>query len=60
MRRSIENSVIRYDGKKFSVTASFGIYCIKSTGHESTEHMLKYADEKLYLAKRNGRNRIEY
>ncbi|SHJ26457.1 diguanylate cyclase (GGDEF) domain-containing protein [Parasporobacterium paucivorans DSM 15970] len=60
MRKSLEKSVIQFDGKEFSITASFGVYCIKSTGGEKVEDLLKHADEKLYLAKRNGRNRIEY
>jgi diguanylate cyclase (GGDEF)-like protein len=59
MRKSLEKSVIRYDGKEFCVTASFGIYNMKSTGSESADDLLKHADEKLYLAKRNGRNRVE-
>lgn len=60
MRKSIETSVIRYQDKEFSVTASFGIYNTKSAGNESVDELLKHADEKLYLAKKNGRNRIEY
>jgi diguanylate cyclase (GGDEF)-like protein len=60
MRQSLEKLAIRYDGKEFSVTASFGIYNLKSTGSESIDDLIKHADEKLYLAKRNGRNRIEY
>jgi len=60
MRKSLEDSVIRFESKDFSVTASFGIYSLKSAGHEIAEDLIKRADERLYLAKRNGRNRIEY
>lgn len=60
MRKSIENASIKYEGKDISVTVSFGIYSLKSKGNENADDLLKYADEKLYLAKRNGRNRIEY
>ena len=60
MRKSLEKSSTQYDGKEFSVTASFGIYSIKPTGSENVDDLLKHADEKLYDAKRNGRNRIEY
>jgi len=60
MRNSIENASIKYEGKDISVTVSFGIYSIKSKGNESTDDLIKYADEKLYSAKSNGRNRIEY
>lgn len=60
MRKSIENASIKYESKDISVTVSFGIYSLKSNGNENADDLLKYADEKLYLAKRNGRNRIEY
>lgn len=60
MRKTIEGSVIEYEDKKIKVTASFGICCIKPLGNETVNDLLKQADEKLYLAKRNGRNRIEY
>jgi len=60
MRKSIENASIQYEGKYISVTVSFGIYSLKSEGNETAEDLLKRADEKLYLAKMNGRNRIEY
>jgi len=60
MRKSVENASIKYEGKDISVTVSFGIYSLKSKGNENADDLLKYADEKLYLAKRNGRNRIEY
>lgn len=60
MRRALEKVVIRYEDKEFSVTASFGIYSIKPAANENVDDLLKHADEKLYLAKRNGRNRVEY
>lgn len=60
MRKTMEESVIEYEDIKIKVTASFGICCIKPSGKETVNDLLKEADEKLYLAKRNGRNRIEY
>jgi len=60
MRKSIEKAVIEYDGRQFYITASFGIYNLKLPGSESIDELIKHADEKLYLAKRNGRNRVEY
>ena len=60
MRKSIENASIKYEGIDIRVTVSFGIYSLKSKGNENADDLLKFADEKLYLAKRNGRNRIEY
>lgn len=60
MRKSLETLAIRYDDTEFNVTASFGIHNMKSTRSESVDDLIKHADEKLYMAKRNGRNRIEY
>lgn len=60
MRKAIEESVIQYEDKKIKVTASFGICSIKLVENENVDSLVKYADEKLYLAKKNGRNRIEY
>jgi two-component system, cell cycle response regulator len=60
MRQALEQAVIEYSGSALQITASFGICCLKSAGHESAESLIRLADEKLYLAKRNGRNRVEY
>jgi diguanylate cyclase (GGDEF)-like protein len=60
MRRALESTAIRYNENEFYITASFGIYSTKSTGSKSVDELLGYADEKLYLAKKKGRNRIEY
>ena len=60
MREKIESTKINYDGIEFSVTSSFGIYNIKAMDCEGVDDVLKRADEKLYLAKRNGRNRVEF
>ncbi len=59
MRKSVEQSSILYDGMEFCVTASFGVQNIKSTESDSVDDLLKHVDEKLYLAKENGRNRVE-
>lgn len=60
MRESIEKGSIEYECKDISVTVSFGIYSFKPNGTESVDDVIKWADEKMYLAKRNGRNRIVY
>ncbi len=60
MRKAIERSIIEYDGNKFNITSSFGIYNLKQPGRESVDELIKHADEKLYLAKSNGRNRVEF
>ena len=60
MRNAIEKTAIVYDGKEFKITSSFGIYSKKPTESENIDDLLKHADEKLYLAKNNGRNKVEY
>ena len=60
MRKAIESTPIIYEDKILSLTASFGICSIKTTENKSVDDLLKLADEKLYSAKRNGRNRVEW
>ncbi|MGL5206523.1 MAG: GGDEF domain-containing protein [Acidaminococcaceae bacterium] len=60
MRKAIEKTPIIYEDKTLNLTASFGVCNIKGTETNSVEDLLKAADEKLYLAKKNGRNRVEW
>ena len=60
MRKAIESTPIMYEDKMLSLTASFGVYSMKTTENTSVDDLLKLADEKLYSAKRNGRNRVEW
>lgn len=60
MRRSLEESCISFENKNISITASFGIFSGKITGGETVDELIGYADKKMYQAKKNGRNKIEY
>ncbi|MDD2371283.1 MAG: GGDEF domain-containing protein [Firmicutes bacterium] len=60
MRKAVEDKEMIFGENKLKITASFGICSLKPTNLDSMESMIKMADEKLYLAKENGRNRIEY
>ncbi len=60
MRRVVENTKIVYEGKILNITAIFGISSTKTPENNSVENLLKIADENLYLAKKNGRNRVEW
>jgi diguanylate cyclase (GGDEF)-like protein len=46
------------DGEEFQVTASLGVASLKGGG-KTGEELLQAADEALYAAKRQGRNRVE-
>jgi diguanylate cyclase (GGDEF)-like protein len=57
-RMEIEVLEIKVNDKIIHVTASFGIACI--TTETDIESLISIADQALYKAKENGRNRIEF
>lgn len=58
IRMLIENSEIEIDNKKIKVTISIGISLIRDD--EIIESLIKRADEGVYLAKKNGRNKVKF
>ncbi|WP_163469112.1 GGDEF domain-containing protein [Fusobacterium sp. IOR10] len=58
IRMLIENSELDIDNEKIKVTISIGVSLIKND--EIIESLIKRADEGVYLAKKNGRNRVEF
>ncbi|MFZ5628727.1 MAG: GGDEF domain-containing protein [Spirochaetota bacterium] len=58
LREKIAAQSITVDGKKVSVTASFGVACFPGEGVETINDLLKAADAALYRAKHAGRNRV--
>ena len=56
-RSALENLDIVYEGVKIPVTASFGVAEMRPS--DTVSSMLTRADENLYQAKADGRNRIE-
>ena len=59
LRESIKNLQIEHKLSEESVlTASFGICIINSFKEENLDKMYKIADDNLYLAKEEGRNRV--
>ena len=47
------------DGQEINVTASFGVAASDVSGVNTTAELINHADKALYVAKRNGRNRVE-
>jgi diguanylate cyclase (GGDEF)-like protein len=57
MRIALETTPLLIQDAPVTITASFGTAVLGS--HESLEGLLRRADAAMYLAKRNGRNRVE-
>lgn len=58
VRTRVEESSFPELGKAFRITVSIGL--AEHWGKESIEKTISRADEALYRAKKNGRNRVEY
>jgi diguanylate cyclase (GGDEF)-like protein len=58
VRKNIEHVSLTYQQHNLHVTLSFGIAV--TTEDSTIEEVIKNADENLYHAKRNGRNRVIY
>jgi len=59
MRTAVEETAIAYGANSIKITASFGVCSLESLEDKSMNSMIESADQKLYLAKRSGRNRVE-
>lgn len=58
VRNLIAETPFEYEGVQFTVTASLGVASCHGDPHMTTTRLLQLADEKLYQAKREGRNRV--
>lgn len=59
LRKLIETTVTRYRGCELAVTVSIGVASFPTTRFETVEQLVEAADQALYRAKRDGRNRVE-
>ncbi|MDF2605975.1 MAG: putative signal transduction protein [Bacillales bacterium] len=59
IRKTLEEECFLFSNESVRVTASFGLASIKEIEIPSLEGLIDCADKKLYLAKSNGRNRVE-
>ena len=58
IRHAVMDSVCRFEDKEIRVTMSFG--CNEFNSAHSVEENIKVADERLYCAKKTGRNRVVF
>ena len=60
MRRAVENADILIDGRMIRVTISIGVCSVgKKVNQDEFSRIISIADNNLYKAKKNGKNRIE-
>ena len=57
VRRLVADTPFEYEGDKFPVTVSVGVACVEGEDIDVTS-FIKTADDHLYRAKREGRNRV--
>ncbi|WP_055069619.1 sensor domain-containing diguanylate cyclase [Clostridium massiliamazoniense] len=62
IRNDIERFPLRLvDGRVVKITMSFGVAFVEEiTDNMDIDHIIKIADENLYRAKANGKNRVEF
>ncbi len=58
IRMAIEKHLFRFEEQSFSLTVSLGVVECATDGAASAMELIRQADEKLYEAKRAGRNRV--
>src|SRR5439155_870925 len=58
LRRVIESLPFRYEEKSYHVTVSIGVACTTGDAAMTPSALIRVADEKLYQAKHEGRNRV--
>jgi diguanylate cyclase (GGDEF)-like protein len=58
IRATIEREKIVVGGQHIPVTVSIGVATLPASELETVDQLLRVADQRLYLAKHNGRNRI--
>ena len=57
LRTAISKTPVQYEGKEISITASLGVACIDENTN-SLDMLIARADQAMYIAKHNGRNRV--
>lgn len=58
IRKAVKNASVEYGRNKLSVTVSIGVSYLEKDG-DTREDLIKKADLALYIAKKNGKDRVE-
>jgi len=58
LRKAMRSQAFEVAGKRFSITASFGVAGVEDTPPAKIDDLLEKADQALLTAKRAGRNRV--
>jgi diguanylate cyclase (GGDEF)-like protein len=59
LRGAVERAVFEHEGVKIPITISLGVATFVAGAYPTLDRFISAADEALYAAKRNGRNRAE-
>jgi diguanylate cyclase (GGDEF)-like protein len=58
LRKAMRSQAFEVAGKRFSITASFGVAGVEQKSPKKIDELLEKADQALLAAKRSGRNRV--
>ena len=58
LRRAVEAHPFTFEGRRYAVTISLGVASIQGGEVLPPQELIRRADERLYGAKREGRNRV--
>lgn len=58
LRQNVESQVFDFEDKKINITLSAGVATFHENNFANVDVMIRVADQYLYFAKQNGRNRV--
>ncbi len=58
VRRAVQTHVFSFEGRHYEVAVSLGVASMRGDESMSPQELIRQADERLYQAKRQGRNRV--